>query len=85
MKLTVGAVVSPGTSKVNKTGNWRSFRPVVDRNLCSGCSICTYFCPDSSIEIVEKKCNINYDYCKGCGICAKECPQGAIKMEEERT
>jgi pyruvate ferredoxin oxidoreductase delta subunit len=84
MKLTIGAVVKAGTSKANKTANWRYFKPVVNMDLCNGCSICTFFCPDSSIQIINKKSHIDYDYCKGCGICAKECPKGAIKMEEDK-
>ncbi|MBS3975222.1 MAG: 4Fe-4S binding protein [Syntrophomonadaceae bacterium] len=83
MKLTVGAVVLPGTSKKTKTGLWRATRPVVNTKTCNGCGICVLFCPDSSISIADKTCQIDYEYCKGCGICAHECSQKAITMQEE--
>ncbi len=40
-------------------------------------------CPDGSIDMVENKSVINYDYCKGCGICAEQCPVDAIAMKSE--
>jgi len=84
MKLTVGAVVLPGTSKKTKTGLWRTTRPLVIKEVCNGCGVCELFCPDSSIAIVDKTCQIDYDYCKGCGICAYECRRKAIAIGEER-
>lgn len=84
-KTTVGCIIlEPGNSGVTKTGNWRTFRPVVDKTKCTGCSICATFCPDGCIDIVEKKAIINYDYCKGCMICKTECPFSAIKEEKEK-
>jgi 2-oxoacid:acceptor oxidoreductase delta subunit (pyruvate/2-ketoisovalerate family) len=68
----------------NKTGSWRTFRPVVNEEKCVSCMLCWKFCPDACIEIVMEKPKINYDYCKGCGICAEECPKEAIEMVEER-
>jgi pyruvate ferredoxin oxidoreductase delta subunit len=84
MRLRVGGVCAAGGSKVEHTGNWRTFRPVVDNNECSKCGICETFCPDSCVEINDLGCNINYTYCKGCGICEHQCPFKAIKMEVER-
>ncbi len=85
--ITAGAVVvNPGSSIKNKTGNWRTFRPVIDRQLCIGCNRCWLFCPDSCIGIRDgsKKASVNYNYCKGCGICAEVCPVKCIKMEREK-
>jgi pyruvate ferredoxin oxidoreductase delta subunit len=84
MKLNVGTVCGPGGSKKNKTGHWRSFRPVVEANTCTGCGICFLYCPDASVKIVDKVSLIDYEYCKGCGICAQECPKEAITMKEEK-
>lgn len=87
-KLKEGAVVSDaGSSRKNKTGSWRTFRPVVT-DKCVGCRICEWYCPDNAIKVVEKdgkkKAVIDYDYCKGCLICAGACPQKAITSEKER-
>ncbi|MBL7071756.1 MAG: 4Fe-4S binding protein [Candidatus Omnitrophica bacterium] len=68
----------------NKTGKWRSTKPVIDHGRCTSCMICWKFCPDASIEIVEGKPRINHDYCKGCMICAEECPIKAINIEKEK-
>ncbi|MEM2943761.1 MAG: 4Fe-4S binding protein [Methanomassiliicoccales archaeon] len=69
----------------NKTGTWRTIRPVINAEKCTRCYICWKFCPDVSVE-VDKEGDyprVNYEYCKGCGICANECPSGAITMEKE--
>lgn len=80
----------PGTSRENKTGDWRTFRPVVDKEKCVKCGKCAMFCPEGCISGVEvsdiKKRDfpkVDYDYCKGCGICANECPVKAIRMVAE--
>jgi pyruvate ferredoxin oxidoreductase delta subunit len=83
--LPIGGVVSePGSSLKYKTGDWRAFRPQVDKEKCVNCLICWIYCPDSAIIRMEKWVEVNYDYCKGCGICAHECPKEAIKMVEEQ-
>lgn len=77
--ISIGAVVpEPGTTKKNKTGSWRTFKPVLDKEKCIDCENCIIFCPEGSIN---KDHDIDYDYCKGCGICAYECPVDAIIME----
>jgi len=75
--------MSLGLMSVNKTGNWRNERPIIDYDKCVGCMICWKFCPDVSIYIEDDKPVINYDYCKGCGICVEECPVDAIYTEKE--
>ena len=83
--LPIAAVVpEPGSSLKYKTGDWRAFRPIVEKEKCVNCLICWIYCPDSSIMRREKWVEINYDYCKGCGICARECPTKAITMTEEK-
>lgn len=83
MEVNEGAIVwEPGSSKKNKTGSWRTFRPVVTEK-CVGCGTCVKFCPEGVITIEEGKAKIDYDYCKGCLICMKECPFQAIKKVKE--
>ncbi|MEE8470967.1 MAG: 4Fe-4S binding protein [Dehalococcoidia bacterium] len=78
-------------ARVNKTGSWRLQKPVTDHSACTGCKICSQFCPDDCIVrlVVDKsappstpRIEIDMEYCKGCGICAHECPTGAIQMAE---
>lgn len=74
----------PGSSLANKTGTWRIYFPVVDKNKCTACNICYLSCPDGCISGNKiKKYECNLDYCKGCGICANVCPGKAIIMREE--
>ncbi len=45
------SVANPGNTTVNKTGAWRTYRPSLDFNKCTGCGICTRFCPEGCIEL----------------------------------
>ena len=72
-----------GTSRLFKTGEWRTNTPVLDPDKCRQCLLCAPVCPDSSIPVKNgKRLDFDYDHCKGCGICAKVCPFGAITMKE---
>ncbi len=74
------AISRPTRGACGKTGSWRVFRPIVDREKCNSCGICAMFCPDAAIS---EDLEIDLDFCKGCGICAHECPKKAIRMERE--
>ncbi len=78
------SAMSLANTRYNKTGKWRSIRPVIDYSKCKSCMICWKFCPDAAIEITGSKLHIDLDYCKGCGICIEECTFKAIKIEEEK-
>jgi len=78
-----GIVKKAGSAEKNKTGSWRSFRPVVV-GKCAGCKICEFYCPDMAIKVEGETAKIDYDYCKGCLICVEVCPQKAIKKEREK-
>ncbi len=75
----------PGSAVRHKTGDWRVFRPSIDRKKCISCKICFAFCPDSAIH--WKKAGgreipvIDYHVCKGCLICKQECPVKAITAD----
>lgn len=89
--------VSLGTMRQNKTGTWRSVKPVIDYSSCIRCMICWKYCPDDAIKIDRRGKKeapkerfvkepvpvIDYDYCKGCGICAEECPKKCISLVGE--
>lgn len=83
-------ITAAGTSLNNKTGSWRTQKPIINQASCVSCSLCAKLCPEGCIEM--KKINetdarpkpfINYDYCKGCALCAHECPVKAIKIETD--
>ena len=88
MKINITA--GPGTTRKNKTGGWRTFKPSTDLDKCIGCGTCVKVCPEGCIEMQKiKKYNqlkpvTDYDYCKGCAVCATECPVKAITMQLDK-
>lgn len=97
-KLSIGCVAPPGESMANKTGAWRSMKPIFKHDACIGCKACELACPEGCVfenpdetHVVEAKGkerkvqNRDYDpdFCKGCGICATECPVDDIDMVME--
>jgi 2-oxoisovalerate ferredoxin oxidoreductase delta subunit len=81
--LPPGPICILPVDEINKTGSWRTVRPVIDQAKCTKCYTCWKFCPDVAVKIAEGKVLIDYDFCKGCGICASECPKEAISMVME--
>ncbi|ABR56049.1 MAG: pyruvate ferredoxin oxidoreductase delta subunit [Methanothermococcus sp.] len=81
--IIIGGVLPPGTSVENKTGGWRTYKPIIDYENCNSCLFCWLYCPDGVVIVEDDKITIDYDFCKGCGICEVECPKNAIKMIEE--
>ena len=79
-----GEIYEGGTSRLTKTGTWRSNVTVWELDKCKQCLLCALYCPDSSIPVKDqKRLAFDLDHCKGCGICATACPFKAIHMELE--
>ncbi len=83
--VPLGMVVTDaGNAASNRTGDWRSQRPIWNHQRCIKCGICYLFCPEGCIgQNQEGFFEANLYYCKGCGICSRECPTEAITMNEE--
>ncbi len=80
--LQVGmTLVEPGNAVEYKTGDWKSQRPILDKEKCNKCGLCFIYCPEGCIkEEADGYFVSDLSYCKGCGICAVECPRKAITM-----
>jgi pyruvate ferredoxin oxidoreductase delta subunit len=67
------------------TGNWREFRPVIEREKCDLCMNCVVFCPDACWQLDEAEEAVvwNAKYCKGCSICVNECTTDALSRTYE--
>jgi 2-oxoacid:acceptor oxidoreductase gamma subunit (pyruvate/2-ketoisovalerate family)/2-oxoacid:acceptor oxidoreductase delta subunit (pyruvate/2-ketoisovalerate family) len=82
-ETNIKALEKIASAPANSRADWRTYRPVVDSTKCTGCQLCWTYCPEHSINMVNKISAIDYIYCKGCGICAEECPTKAITMVVE--
>lgn len=84
-EVTIGGIIpEPGSFSVNKTGDWRTLMPDIDKEKCNDCGLCWLFCPDAAIVMGEdNRYEINMYYCKGCGICVKACTRKCITLVEE--
>ena len=76
-------IVSTRSMAENKTGNWRTLRPLIDAAKCTGCLICWKFCPEACVNLTDKVPTIDMNYCKGCGICVQECPAHCVEFLPE--
>lgn len=84
-------IVEPGSTMINKTGSWRTFKPVYNHDICINCGKCEMACPEGCILEIKDEVNtkgknfreVDLEFCKGCGICESECPVKAITMELE--
>jgi pyruvate ferredoxin oxidoreductase gamma subunit len=79
------AIHAGATSVKVRTGLWRTMRPVINYENCSGCAwICSTYCPDGAIKVrADGYPDIDYDHCKGCLICVAQCPPHAIESIAE--
>lgn len=83
-EMKPAALAEPGSSIKNETGSWRTFRPILDKQKCSGCLNCYNVCPENAIHVKNDRVDkIDYNFCKGCLICVRECPAHTMKAEKE--
>ncbi|MGD8783911.1 MAG: 2-oxoacid:acceptor oxidoreductase family protein [Thioalkalispiraceae bacterium] len=78
------AIHAGATSIEVRTGLWRTMRPIINYDKCSGCWwVCSTYCPDGAIDVKDNKPVIDYDHCKGCLVCVAQCPPHAIESITE--
>ncbi|MDP7180673.1 MAG: 4Fe-4S binding protein [Candidatus Woesearchaeota archaeon] len=84
-ELPIGGLIDEaGSSKHFKTGDWKSFRPIIDENKCINCMFCVVYCPENCIRAKDdKRGEIDLSYCKGCLICQNVCPVKCISNKKE--
>lgn len=84
-ELAIGtAITVPGSARCNRTGDWRSVRPIWDHAKCIRCGVCVVYCPEGCIVWnAQGFPEADLEYCKGCGICGRECWTTCIKQVEE--
>jgi pyruvate ferredoxin oxidoreductase delta subunit len=68
---------------VTENAGWRTEKPILDKEKCTGCFYCYLCCPEGVIFKLDGKIGIDYSFCKGCGICARVCKSEAIVMIRE--
>lgn len=55
----------------------------LDRDKCTGCSLCVDVCPHGVFEIENGKAFIkSIDYCMECGACVKNCSFKALSVKK---
>jgi pyruvate ferredoxin oxidoreductase gamma subunit len=83
--VSAPAIHAGATSIEVRTGLWRTMRPVINYEKCSGCWwVCSTYCPDGAIRVRDDgKPDIDYDHCKGCLVCVAQCPPHAIEAITE--
>ncbi|MCG6938369.1 MAG: 2-oxoacid:acceptor oxidoreductase family protein [Gammaproteobacteria bacterium] len=83
--ISAPAIHASATSVKVRTGLWRTMRPVINYEKCSGCWwVCSTYCPDGAINVTEAGLpDIDYEHCKGCLVCVAQCPPQAIEAIPE--
>jgi 2-oxoacid:acceptor oxidoreductase delta subunit (pyruvate/2-ketoisovalerate family) len=83
-ELSLIPISLPIDGAIGITGDWRTFKPIIDQGKCNKCGFCWMYCPEGTIiRKDDGSFEIDYVYCKGCGICVKECPTNSIKFIRE--
>ena len=54
---------------------------IVDKEKCTGCSVCADECPVEAIT-VDDVAVVDAEECTDCGACVDECPEEAISLED---
>lgn len=78
------SITAGANSAIRSMSGWRTFRPVLNPELCNGCWLCFANCPEGAITIKpDGKPAVYYPHCKGCLDCVEVCPTDAMTVERE--
>jgi ferredoxin len=65
------------------------WRPLIDKEKCSGCGLCTIDCPTKALMINQSSKKDTYqllfrqEACDACGVCEKSCPENCLQLVEK--
>ena len=80
-KLSTCTITGAGNASARRTGDWSLYKPQIDYEKCTKCTICFVYYPDSGIAIDKASFPVvDYNACKGCDLCTTECPPQAITL-----
>ncbi len=83
-RLAAPSITAAATSAQRSTGEWRVYRPEIERQRCTRCFFCFALCPEGAIALDSDNYPVvDYAHCKGCLVCAEECPPRAIHSAPE--
>ncbi len=63
--------------------------PVIDKEKCTGCGLCTIDCPTKALTISQNSERDSYqllfreEACNACGVCEKSCPENCLQLVEK--
>jgi ferredoxin len=63
--------------------------PSIDKEKCTGCSLCTIDCPTKALIINQNSEKDTYQLlfqqgsCNACGVCQKSCPENCLQLVEK--
>ena len=86
-----GAVTDEAGRAVAAVPRAKWQKPVIDKTLCSACSMCVAVCRANALRIAPPAFHgdihvtaelFDGKKCVGCALCARECPLHAIAMRE---
>jgi len=61
---------------------------ILDKEKCTGCSLCTIDCPTKALTLYQNGERDTYqilfrqEICNTCGVCEKSCPENCLQLEE---
>jgi uncharacterized protein len=66
-------------SRKGKMEQHSTAKPKIDKKKCTGCGICTKWCPQDAISLIDEQAVISAKKCIGCGECLAMCRFDAVK------